>query len=133
MANRDNPYGFKAVRNLNDGAIPKWKGKLLSNTIVTSGDAVMAASGYVALTNIVATNAVLGVIDSIQATSITTTNPDVYFTPSMDGIVFRGQCSGAPTQATVFTNCDIEGTTGIMEINEDATSLNVVKVCVFMR
>ena len=129
MANPDNPKGFELRKIIggSTGAFETFPGKSLSNTIITNGDALMAAAGYCALTNIASTDGIVGVSASRQTTSVTT-NQDIALYPALQNYIFSGQCSGTPTQATVWTNCDIEGTTGIMEINEDATSLNVVKV-----
>ena len=129
MALRDNPHGFicEKVMGGSTGAIETFRVKLLSNTIITDGDALMASAGYAALTNIASTDGIVGVSASRQ-TSSSTTNPNIEIYPAMGHYIFSGQCSGTLTQALIWTNVDIEGTTGIMEINEDATSLTVVKL-----
>lgn len=128
MANIDNPHGFIAETALGTvGNIPIWGAKLLSNTIIEPGDALSGQSGYACLTNVITTDSILGVSLSAQATSVTT-NQDILFHPALDFVVFSGQCSGTPTQALVWTNCDIEGTTGIMEINENASTYSPVRL-----
>ena len=65
---------------------------------------------------------VLGVAATPCAAS-TAGNVAVYDSPDTE---FVGQCSGDSVQTIVNTACDIEGTTGIMEVNEDATTEDVI-------
>lgn len=140
MANADAAYGFFPDQILFGGtaAIPVWEGQVKSNHVFTLGDAVYASAGY--LRNAATTDkAVVGVCAANRAQSAAgvvgtrvsnsgATRPKLLFWPALDGIVFRGQCSGTPTQAKVWTLQDLEGaaanSTGKsnQEINEDATS-----------
>ena len=48
--------------------------------------------------------------------------------PALPGVVFEGQCSGTYAASIRYTSVDIEGTTGIMEVNENATTEQVIHV-----
>ena len=105
----------KFYQNLIGTGTPMFAGKLLSNTVVSSGDALYATVGYA--TNAATTDGhVLGVAITRQATSVTV-NCSMLFYPAADWVVFSGQTSGAMTQAKIWTLMDIEGTVGIQEIN----------------
>jgi hypothetical protein len=133
----DNPRGFSAKTNLAGGmAMPMWEGLLLSNQGIANGDILFASAGY--LRGSATTDKLpVGVAVTTNATSVTT-NPKILFYPAIDSIVFTGQCSGTPTQATIWTVVDYEGASGasagvatrsIQEINEDATTnkqLNII-------
>ena len=43
-------------------------------------------------------------------------------------MVFEGQCSGDSAANLVGTAVDIEGATGVMEVNEDATTEDVIQI-----
>jgi hypothetical protein len=123
----DIPRGFEFHKCFYSPVAPIYHTLLLSNTIITDGDMLMGAAGYAALTNITSTDGLLGVSLSKQATSITT-NPKISFVPALQGVLFRGNCSGTPSQALVWTYVDIEGTTGIMEVNEDASDVDALMI-----
>ena len=129
MANVDNPSGFSPHRRLGGGALQTFTGLLASNTIYEAGDILQAEAGYVTIAT-AATDAVAGVAQSIQATSLGT-HPTAYFYPAIQDYVFTAQCSGTPTQATIWTLVDFEGTTGIMEINEDASTIDHMRAIGF--
>lgn len=121
MANYDHPNGFRPYMMFGHGGVqPTWHGLLKSNTLVSTGDALYATAGYVTPTA-TTDKYVVGVATFKNATS-TTTNVSALFYPAVDWIYFEGQCSGTMTQAKVWTEVDIEGTRGIQEVNEDATS-----------
>jgi hypothetical protein len=129
MANRDNPSGFVAEMNLAGGPITVWEGRIASNSTCTAGDSLKAASGYASISGDVSN--ILGVaIETITASA--TATQTIEFVPAVDWMVFSGQCSGAPTQAKVFTSCEIEATaTGTYEIDEDATTLDAIRLIGF--
>jgi hypothetical protein len=127
LANIDNPHGFRPVVNLAGGSvIPTWEGRYASASTVSLGDALYATAGYLHFTA-TATPAVVGVAIT-QKTGSATTSSAMLFWPAVDWIVYEGQCSSgtAPAQADVWDACDIEGTSGVQEVNEDgSTNLNV--------
>ena len=131
MANVDNTHGFVYEMNLYGGPAPVWQGKLKSNITVAIGDALYNdGSGYVTIATSSTSN-ILGVC--LEAISSTGSHPDIDFVPALDGIVFSAQCSSGstPSQGLVWTNVDIEGTTGIMEINEDSSTYDTVRLLGF--
>ena len=122
MANPDYPYGFipYSVQGFG-GAVPTDVGQLEASTTIHKGDALIRnANGYIAPAA-ADSAAILGVA-AHDATAGASEHPDVLFYPAIDDIVFCGQCSGTLTQALLGTSVDIEGSSGSMEINEDAAS-----------
>jgi len=123
MANTDNPNGFKLISSGTQGPQPVTQTLAASQTI-TKGDAVIHSSGLVAIA--VATSShLLGV--ALQS-GTTAASVELKFAPGVPWNIFEGQCSGTYAASIRFTACDIEGTTGIMEVNEDATTEDVIQV-----
>jgi hypothetical protein len=124
MANTDNPNGFRFFKSL-AGHVEMERGYLASSQTIAVGDAIIASSGRlaIALSN---SGAVLGVAASACTSS--TQDDEMLFYPAVPWIVFEGQCSGTYARTIDYTDVDIEGTTGIMEINENATTEQVAKV-----
>lgn len=126
MANKDNPAGFK-VHSCIFPSIPTYQGILKSGVTVTATDngadmLAFSTDGYLDIATATST-AIVG-IAKFTLTGDGTKILD--YVPALPGILFEGQCSGTLTQTMLNTSHDIEGTTGIMEINEDAASTNVV-------
>lgn len=140
MPNADAAYGFRPDMILygGSGAIPVWEGQIKSNHVFTLGDAVYASAGYLrnaatgdkAVVGVCAANkaeSASGIVGT-RVSNTVATRPKLLFYPAIDGIVFAGQCSGTPTQATLWKLVDIEGaaanSTGRsnQEVNEDATT-----------
>lgn len=126
MANTDNPHGFVPYKMDGGGTFPLYVGTLQTSVTVTEGDALGLLSGYVVLADATST-AILGVAAQ-SITGAAATYPTIKYVPALESITFTGQCSGNLTQGLIGAAVDIEGTTGIMEVNEDATSLAVVKI-----
>lgn len=124
MANVDNPNGFRFVKSL-AGHVELERGYLNASQTIAIGDAIIASSGRIniALAN---SGALLGV--AAQACTSSTEDDEMLFYPAVPWIVFEGQCSGTYARTIMYTDVDIEGTTGIMEVNENATTEQVVKV-----
>lgn len=127
MANKDTPNGFKAVMNLGGGAIPMLPGMTKANIALSPGDAViMLSDGTIDIA--LATSAlILGVCQS-KVTAESAVSKAITYVPALDNIVFSGQCSGTYTPVNAGELVDIEGATGVMEINEDAQSVNVARI-----
>jgi len=123
FANQDNPNGFR----------PFAKAQAVNYQVAASqtikiGDAVtLNTAGYVIIA--AATSArILGVAASGVTSSAAGDGIAVYDDPAQ---VFIGQCSGTISRTDVDDTpllCDIEGTVGIMEVNENAASYRVVQV-----
>lgn len=126
MANVDRPNGFTAVAP--DGlTLPMYEFYTQSNLTLNPGDAViMNSNGTVNIAS-AASTAIFGVCQS-KVTAIAATKQKVLVIPANPNIVFSGQCSGTYTPVNAGESVDIEGTTGIMEINEDAQSVGVARI-----
>ena len=124
-ANVDTPRGFQIVGA--DGNAIKDVCEVADNQTINPGDALIISSGKLA---IALSNS--GEIHGVAAARIVTTTATaldvIPFYPAVPQNRFRAQCSGTFTQAKVGTEVDIEGTTGIMEVNEDANTEKVFLV-----
>tara|TARA_R110002126_G_scaffold47086_2_gene131906 strand:+ start:70 stop:558 length:489 start_codon:yes stop_codon:yes gene_type:complete len=127
MANPDNPNGFKPVRTDSGQMAVVWYPVAASQTIA-QGDAVILASGLIEIA-VLTSPQLLGVAASDVTTtgSVTRANKVAVYVAT-PGQVFEGQCSGSSTAAILGTSCDIEGATGVMEINENATTEDVIHI-----
>lgn len=127
MANSDIPNGFTVSSN-HYGQAAVMHFPVAASQTIAKGDAVILASGLVQIA--VATSPqLLGIAAAAITTSGSVDRDDtVAVVVALPGIVFEGQCSGSSTAALVGTACDIEGTTGIMEVNENATTEDVIQV-----
>lgn len=127
MANKDNPRGFEFVGNIYGGAAgPRvLEMKAATGATIKEGDAVILAAGYVSIA-LANSPVILGV----AASSVTsaTQGDAISVIPAMPGYLFRAQCSGTMTQALMLGEADIEGATGAMEVNEDASLEDVVQI-----
>lgn len=129
MANTDNPNGFKAVNGLGGTIPPRIKPyKVAASQTIAKGDwVILNAAGDV---NIALSNsaALLGV----AAHAVTTTAADeqtellVYVADKITE--FEGQCSGTFSAALRGDFVDIEGATGVMEVNENAGATKVIQL-----
>lgn len=127
MANVDNPRGFEWVGNLygGTGGPRVMKLKTANTQTIAAGDAVILASGYVSIA-LATSGTILGVATS--AVTASSEGDDIWVIPALPGYLFRAQCEGTLTQALLLGEADIVGTTGIMEINEDASVEDVVQI-----
>ena len=127
MANADIPNGFKVEHNQYGQAAVMHFPMAASQTIA-KGDAVILASGLVEIA--VATSPqLLGIAEESRTTTGSVDREDtIAVTVALPGIIFSGQVSGDSTAALVGTATDIEGTTGIMEVNENATTEDVIQI-----
>lgn len=128
MANTDNPNGFVALRvEGNAGPIPVWTRTMASNAGCKVGDALtLATTGLLSIALAASTN-IAGVATK-TITAVAATRQDVDFVPALPNIVFAGQCSGNFAVTDVGEQVDLEGATGVMEVNEDASSTDVIVV-----
>jgi hypothetical protein len=124
MANKDYPNGFKWVK----GPLIRNHYQVNTSQGIKKGDMVVLSSGKVSLA---ASNsgALLGVADAAKTTGGSVTAADtIEVICGAEGTVFQGQCSGNSAVALIGTDVDIEGTTGIMEVDENATTEQVIRV-----
>jgi len=135
MANPDLPNGFEPFGPIDGGTGPivASLGYLNASQTVAVGDALIYSSGRLSIA-VATSGSIAGVVaPQLGATGLgenvyTTSSADdpLYFYPAGD-YVFVGQCSGTYA-ATTVTPVDIVGTTGIMEINEGASTEDVVVI-----
>jgi len=133
MANPDIPCGFTPTRALDGGPIIATLGNAAASQTVAVGDACIMSSGAYSIA--ASTSGSLAGVVAPQAgvtrlggncISSSTLNDDFWFYDERH--VFAGQCSGTYAVDCRHKLCDIEGTTGIMEVNEDATTETVIQI-----
>ena len=120
MANVDNPNGFTCVQG---GFVIHFP--VAASQTLAKGDAVALSSGQVTIAT-GTSGALLGVMAAPSASASANTLVPVYV--GCDQNVFEGQCSGDSAISLIGTSVDIEGTTGVMEVNEDATTEQVIRI-----
>lgn len=121
MANLDNPNGFIAISGLDDST-HEWVVSAGQGAIA-KGDAVIRSGGTVCIAAS-SSGSLLGIAAGPSNHSSTANGTVlVYDDPKT---IFEGQCSGTFSASYRTVICDIEGTTGIMEVNEDATAESVI-------
>ena len=125
MANKDNPNGFKPTYTLSGGPPAIVYIPVANAQTLAKGDAITLASGLVAIST-TTSGTIDGVMAAPSVTATTNTLVPVYVANS--DTVFEGQCSGNSAIALIGTSVDIEGTTGIMEVNENATTEAVLRI-----
>ena len=119
MANVDNPNGFRAIMPAGT-TLPMFEYYTKSNLTLAPGDAVILEStGVVDLAAATDNVGILGVCQS-KVTVVADTQQKVLVVPAYKDIVFSGQCSGTYTPVNAGETVDLEGTTGIMEVNENS-------------
>lgn len=119
MANLNNPNGF--VPYGGPGQIRAYE-TAASQTIAIGDFVALDGSGQVTIATATST-ALLGVAASAVSSSSAGDEILVYDDPYQQ---FIGQCSGTYAITLAGSEVDIEGTTGIMEVDEDATSYGVL-------
>ena len=128
MANKDIPNGFSFVRSLTGQQAPL-SGALAANQTISKGDALIINAGLIEI-GLFTSGLIWGVAaeDAVSGAVVTRNEDRIAFYPAVPGNIFEGQCSGTTAAATVGSQADIEGATGVMEINEDASVEDVVLI-----
>lgn len=127
MANADNPNGFKVAKTLSGSPIPMFTFYTTSNLSLNPGDAVVMLSTGVLNIADATSAAIFGVAQS-KITGETGVQKKCLVVPASRDLIFSGQCSGTFTPVNVGEAVDIEGSTGAMEINENAQSVGVAQL-----
>jgi hypothetical protein len=126
MANVNNPNGFVVARS-NSVTVPLVKGLTGSNVTLADGDFVaMLTTGLIALAT--SASATLHGVCAKPVTGAAGVRKECWFVPALPTIEFEGQCSGTLAQTDIGEAVDIEGGTGVMQINEDANSTKVLAI-----
>jgi len=128
MANLNRPHGFAFEYLLgSSGAAPLVDGTLDTNVSIVPGDALAeSTTGY--LTIATATSAAIKGVSASTVAGAAGVRPKILLIAALPNAVFSGQCSGTGAQTNVGEDVDIEGTTGIMQLDENASSLKVVHI-----
>jgi|TARA_R100001530_G_scaffold135759_1_gene113818 hypothetical protein len=124
MANVDNPNGFKCVKS-DTGIIQIEEGLVATGQTITKGDALIITSGLIQIA--VATSPQLYGIAAESVTSAAA-GSNIKFIPALPIYVFEGQTSGTYAATDRADLCDIEGATGVMEVNEDGATEDVIVI-----
>jgi hypothetical protein len=134
MANVNNPNGFYldysmvGHSELVQGDIYK-AGAALT---ITRGDAVIEDGGTAGKVDIALYDSGLLLGVSVQSSVWTAAQAlvgdTILFYPAAPWLVFNGQCEGTYALTYRYYACDIEGTTGIMEVNENLTTTSVIYI-----
>lgn len=131
MANQDIPNGFKFAYAKNNAAPPNHPYLVDASQAIAKGDMVMLnANGFVVIATAAATK-ILGIAAHAIESAAGDQTQILNVQEGLADVVFEGQCSGTPPQSLIGGQCDIEGATGAMEINEDAAVTKVIKVLAF--
>ena len=127
MANLDRPSGFKAVSGAGgSAAIPMYPAKVRIGVSLQPGDAIIMLSNGTVDIALAASTQILGVCQSVVTGGAALV--DCLYVPARADIVFEGQCSGTYTPVNAGESVDIEGATGVMEINENAQITGVARI-----
>jgi hypothetical protein len=127
MANTDNPNGFRFAFSTDGHAPMMLKAVLKSAVALVPGDAVeLTTAGLLVCATATSSN-IFGICQQ-KVTSSATTRQNILVIPAADNYVWEGQCSGTFAQSQLGLGVDIEGSTGIMEIDENATSTKMAMI-----
>ncbi len=128
MANSDKPNGFTLVKSV-FGEHARMKFPVAASQTIAAGDAIILVAGLIQI-GLATSGAILGVAAHPITTTASPTRADdqMLVELALPGNIFEGQLSGSSVAATLGSECDIEGTTGIMELNEDASVEDVAQI-----
>lgn len=128
MANVDAPNGFQPEYLMGGGgAIPLMSVLLSSNTGCKIGDPIALLTTGLATVGSATSTEILGVAQE-TVTAVAATRKNVKVAVALENAVFSGQCSGNCLITRIGEDVDIEGSTGIFEINEDASSIDIARI-----
>ena len=128
MANVDNPNGFQFAYS-ETGYVQMASGTVAASNTIAAGDAIVVSdqtAGQIMIA-LSSTALILGVAAEAVVVGAGATDT-IMFYPANPWMIFEGQCSGTYADTIQYTAVDIEGTTGIMEVNENATTETVVYI-----
>ncbi len=126
MANRDNPDGFTFVKNLSGSTGDEMVTVLLATTqTIAKGDALALSSGEATIA-VYTSGLIFGV--AAQDKTTTTATEEILMYPAIPTNEFEAQCEGTYALSIRHSAVDIAGATGVMEVNEDATTEAVFQI-----
>jgi hypothetical protein len=125
MANVDSAHGFIVEGSFIAGAgIPQWKGRVLAGQTIAIGDPISFSAGGCRVST--AGDAVAGI--SVDPCASLAAGTEIEYVPAFPWIVFSAQTSGVFSNGNIMSLSDIEGSTGIFEVNEDSNTYGTVRV-----
>lgn len=125
MSNTDNAYGFQFYRTLGSTPVPALEQiSVATNVKITAGDAIYASSGKAAVCT-GATAKVLGI--AVESHSSGAAGTVLYY-PALPHVVFLAQASGNATSGYLGEECDLEGSSGSQEVNENLSTADVIRI-----
>ena len=128
MANLDGPNGFSFVQSLS-GQMAPIRGRVDVSQTIAKGDALIISAGGLLQIAVATSGEIYGVANEAIATAASVTVADsIAFYPATDQTIFEAQVSGSSTVALIGDDVDIEGATGVMEVNENAVVEEVFKI-----
>ncbi len=141
MSNLDNARGAWPVRMISGGEmVGPTKYKLNASQGLAAGDGVILTSARINIA-LSSSGSLLGFLAAQENldTAGTYANPgqEIVSSSTADDdilvwdnplIVFRAQCSGSTVATLMATQCDIEGATSVMEVNENAINETVITI-----
>lgn len=129
MANADKANSFRYVRSLTGQMVPVDMAIAASQTIAKGDPVIDNGSGLVAIAT-ATSGALLGIAaEAVTSTgSVTRADDRIAIYPGVDTAIFDGQCSGDSVATLVATDVDIEGSTSAFEVNENATTEQVIRI-----
>lgn len=128
MANNDNANGFSFVRSLTGQQAPL-SGALAINQDIKKGDALIITAGLIGIA-LATSGLIWGVAaeDAVSGATVTREDDRIAFYPAVPSNIFEGQLSGSSVATLVGAQADIEGASGVMEINENASVEDVLMI-----
>lgn len=125
MANTDNAFGFTPFRMIGSPPpFPMEQFAVGTNVKITAGDAIYVSSGEAAVCT-AATAKVLGIAAEAHSSGAAGT---ILYYPAMQNIIFIGQASGNATSGYLGAECDLEGSSGSQEVNENLSTADVIRI-----
>ena len=127
MANVNVPNGFRFAYSLT-GHTELVEGILKISSTIARGDALIESgtAGQVGIA--LATSGLLLGISAENKVTDGTTTKKILFYPAIPTNVFVGQCEGTEADTMIYSQCDIIGATGVMEIDENASVEDVIYI-----
>lgn len=126
MANLDYPHGFVPYDHTGLSSAPIHWYEFTDAASIAQGDAVIVDDGDAGYVKIALADSPL--LLGVAATPAVGGTPGKIAVYDSLDTIFEVQASGDTAQALVNTQCDIEGTTGIMEANENASVEDVLSI-----
>jgi hypothetical protein len=107
---------------------PILNGTAKTNTDIAIGDALVKDTTYGYLRPASAASTAIWGVAQEEVTGAAGVTPNIPYIPALADCVFSGVSSGTTTAGMIGEEVDIEGSSGSMLINEDASTTDVVRL-----